>query len=216
MTNVIDIKRELDGVERELARYLEHREPSPPSETATRLADALQNGHRLLHSPEAADPATVTTWRISPALDELRRRKTISAQEYAAASKFLRDYYLGLYAGPKTSNFAAGGGSAQPGDRETRRVHHAREVEKAMRSVDPIYHPALAWLIASLGPGVPLAALGAYYAPDLGTQTQSARGGQALALCCLFLCRHYGMDHSLDVDRQIEHLSRMLVEKADA
>lgn len=154
-------------------------------------------------------------WRISPVLQELKRRKTITSEEHAAACRFLREYYLGLYASPKAFGYRektspSANGSA---DYMEQRIHYARETERAIASVDPVYYRALQWLVATLGEGAPLSALGEHYAPSLGSQTQSARGGQVLALLCAMLCRHYGIQHRLTLDQRITSLSQILLEQ---
>lgn len=178
--------------------------------TAERHLKALALGQDVRERGEGEE----RHWRISPILDELKRRGTVSAEEYRAAQRFLQDYFLGLYAGPRGSSYRERGspGAGDALDHETRRIHHAREAQKAIIAVDKIYHAAIAWLIASLGEGLPLSALGAHYAPSLGTQTQSARGGQALAFACIQLCRFYGMQHRLDIERRIGDLSKLFLE----
>lgn len=216
MSNVVQLPRELRDAQAELTRYLESQGPQPvtPSATAQKLASALAEGRKLHKADGPPDEGFVTTWRLSPILNELLRRKTIIEPEYEAASRFLRDCYLGMQNGPKGSSYSerAGASASATEDRETRRVHHKREFLRAFEALDPVFHPALAWLIGSLGAGMPLAALGAYRARHLGTNTQSARGGEMLSLTCLFLCRHYGITHPLDVVEDLERLSRLLLE----
>lgn len=161
---------------------------------------------------EVIDEEEIISWRISPTIDDLLRRGTIEKPEHAAAMKFLRHYYLGEYVGPRTSSFKERINGGNTVDRETSRVHYSREVRKAIMAVDPMFHQALAWMIASLGEGWPLKVLGEHYAPGLGAQTQSARGGQALASACAMLCRHYGMQHRLTIEQRLGELSRFLLE----
>lgn len=176
--------------------------------TPQRIARAAAEGQT---AEFGGDGEGEVAWRISPALDDLLRRGTLEHAEHAAAMKFLRHYYLGLYAGPKTPGYKErinGGGGA--GDYEDRRVHYAIQVERAIFAVDPLFHRALSWMVGSLTNPSPLSKLGAYYAPNLGAQTQSARGGQALATACAMLCRHYGMQHRLNIDARLNELSRYL------
>jgi hypothetical protein len=157
-------------------------------------------------------------WRISPVLQELKRRKTITVEEHAAAGRFLREYYLGLYAGPKAFGYSEKTSRSANGSQDylTQRIHYARETERAIASLDPVYYPALQWLVATLGDGAPLAKLGEHYAPSLGSQTQSARGGQVLALLCAMLCRHYGIHHRLTLEDRITSLSQILLTQQQA
>src|SRR5690606_29811693 len=125
--------------------------------TPERLKKPDMDGSELRASVSITEGNTVTTWRISPSLNGLLQRRTITNQEFQAAQRFLRDYFLGMYAGPASARYAERTGPSHSDvDRETRLVHHAREVQKAMRAVDQIYQPALAWLIASLGEAPPL------------------------------------------------------------
>lgn len=214
MGEVVTIPRAVREIQHELERYLESAGPAQGTgPTPERLRKPDMDDSELKVSIAVGEGDTVATWRISPSLNGLLQRRTITPQEFNAAQRFLRDYFLGMYAGPASSRYAERSGPSHGDtDRETRRVHHAREVQKAMRAVDQVYQPALAWLIASLGEAPPLQVLGSYYARDLGSQTQSARGGQVLSLCCMMLCRHYGMDHPLDLDKRIAGLSQKLIE----
>lgn len=152
-------------------------------------------------------------WRISPILQELKRRKTIEEPEFLAACRFLREYFMGIYAGPKAFGYRERTSASARDDSDylTQRVHYARETEKAIASIDPFFYPALRWLVATLGEPPPLSALGGHYAPKLGVQTQSARGGQALATLCALLCRHYGIAHRLTNETRITQLSQILL-----
>lgn len=155
-------------------------------------------------------------WRISPVLQELKRRGTITAEEHAAAGRFLREYYLGLYAGPKAFGYSEKTSKSTSGSTDfmTQRIHYARETERAIAAIDPVYYRALQWLVSTLGDGTPLSHLGEHYAPNLGSQTQSARGGQVLALLCAMLCRHYGIHHRLTLEQRITSLSQILLQQA--
>ncbi len=200
--NVIDLGR----AKGELEDYLADSRPTPE-----RMAKADMAGQEMRIEGEGEE----RHWRISPILDELKRRKTLTGEEHAAACRFLREYYLGLYAGPRTVGYRERGSpSAQAVDHDTQRIHYARETEKAILSVDPLYYPALKWLVATLGEGRPLTSLGESYAPGLGSQTQSARCGAAVALLCASLCRHYGIKHRLTMEEhaRIGNLSRILLE----
>lgn len=216
MGEVVKLPREIRAIAHELERYLESVGPAKDDHTGPtpeRLKKPDMDGAVLRASVAVGEDDTITTWRISPRLNDLLRRRTITNQEFQAAQRFLRDYFLGMYAGPATSRYAERTGpSHNETDRETRRLHHAREWEKAARSLDRVYQPVLAWLVKSLGDGASLEVLGSYYAPGLGSQTQAARGGQVLALCCMMLCRHYGMEHPLDLDKRIAGLSKVLIE----
>jgi hypothetical protein len=177
--------------------------PEPPQRPAERPRAAVARS-------QPAEPR----WRISPILDELKRRKTLTVEEHAAACRFLREYYLGLIAviGPRTQRYERSSASANGYDPVAEKIHYAKETERAIMTIDPMYYPALKWLVGTLGEGRPLSSLGEDYAPGLGAQTQSARCGAAVALLCACLCRHYGIQHRLTVEQRIESLSRVLLE----
>lgn len=154
-------------------------------------------------------------WRISPVLDELKRRKTLTTEEHAAACRFLREYYLGVIVtvGPRGQRYEPSSRGAGMADPVAEKIHYAQETERAILGIDPLYYPALRWLVGTLGDSQPLSSLGGDYAPGLGAQTQSARCGAAVALLCASLCRHYGIKHRLTLEVRIESLSRILLEK---
>ncbi len=188
------------GISVALENYLD-RNQGPPEGSRT--------GVSHLQPPEQR-------WRISPVLDELKRRKTLTPEEHAAACRFLREYYLGVIVtvGPRGQRYEPSSRGASMADPVAEKIHFAQETERAIMAIDPLYYPALRWLVATLGDGKPLSSLGDHYAPGLGAQTQSARCGAALALLCASLCRHYGIKHRLTVEARIESLSRILLENS--
>jgi hypothetical protein len=176
--------------------------------TPQRILRALEAGAAV----ETRGSGEERQWRISPILQELKRRKTLEEPEFLAACRFLREYYMGVYAGPKAFGYREKTSrSAESSDYLTDRIHYAREIERAIGAVDPFFYEALRWLVSTLGEPVPLSSLGAYYAPRLGLQTQSARGGQVLATLCAYLCRHYGIAHRLTIEDRITSLSQVLL-----
>ena len=159
--------------------------------------------------------ASEQRWRISPVLDELKRRKTLTTEEHAAACRFLREYYLGVIVqvGPRGQRYEPTSRGANMADPVAEKISYAQQTERAILAIDPLYYPALRWLVGTLGDGKPLSSLGEHYAPGLGAQTQSARCGAAVALLCAQLCRFYGIRHRLTLEARIENLSRILLEK---
>jgi hypothetical protein len=147
-------------------------------------------------------------WRVSPVLPELKRRKTISDATLLAFSRFLREYYLGLYAGPKAFGYSEKTSRSASGSAEfyERRVHYARETQRAILAVDPYYKVALEWVVSTLGESTPLSAMGKHYAPGLGAQTQSAKAGMVLEMLGACMCRHYGITHRL-IDPRFQTLA---------
>lgn len=170
-----------------------------------------EGGRAAVARSQASEPR----WRISPVLDELKRRKTLTSEEHAAACRFLREYYLGVIVtvGPRGQRYEPSSRGANMADPVAEKIHYAQQTERAICAIDPLYYPALRWLVATLGDGKPLSSLGDHYAPGLGAQTQSARCGAAVALLCASLCRHYGIKHRLTLEVRIESLSRILLEK---
>ena len=187
------------GIGLALENYLA-RDPGPPEGGRTAVARSQASEQR---------------WRISPVLDELKRRKTLTSEEHAAACRFLREYYLGVIVsvGPRAQRYEPSSRGANMADPVAEKIHFAQETERAILAIDPLYYPALKWLVGTLGEGKPLSSLGDDYAPGLGAQTQSARCGAALALLCATLCRHYGIVHRLTAAQRIESLSRILLER---
>lgn len=202
-SNIVNIRR---GIESELANWVALQE-QPAPEPRQKPTD---RGRTAASRFQPAEPR----WRISPALDELKRRKTLTTEEHAAACRFLREYYLGLIAniGPKAQRYERSSASANGYDPVAEKIDSARKTEQAILAIDPLYYPALRWLVSTLGEGRPLSSLGDDYAPGLGAQTQSARAGAAVALLCACLCRHYGITHRLTIENRIENLSRVLLE----
>lgn len=187
------------GIGLALENYLA-RDPGPPERGVAAVARSQPPEQR---------------WRISPVLDELKRRKTLTTEEHAAACRFLREYYLGVIVtvGPRGQRYEPSSRGAGMADPVAEKIHYAQETERAILGIDPLYYPALRWLVGTLGDSQPLSSLGGDYAPGLGAQTQSARCGAAVALLCASLCRHYGIKHRLTLEVRIESLSRILLEK---
>lgn len=195
------------GVSVELENFLA-RHPLPAADQPQRGTDRPQAAVARSQAPEQR-------WRISPVLDELKRRKTLTTEEHAAACRFLREYYLGVIVtvGPRGQRYEPSSRGASMADPVAEKIHYAQETERAILSIDPLYYPAMKWLVGTLGDSKPLSSLGEDYAPGLGAQTQSARCGAAVALLCASLCRHYGIKHRLTLAVRIESLSRILLEK---
>lgn len=204
MEKVVSIR---PGVGIELENFLARHPPL--------AADQQQRGAEGSRAVAARPQASEQRWRISPIVDELRRRGTITTEEHAAACRFLREMYIGLYSNPglKSQQYERSARSANGYDPVLEKVHFAKETERAILSIDPLLYPILRWLVGTLGDSKPLSSLGEDYAPGLGAQTQSARCGAALALLCASLCRHYGIKHRLTLEARIENLSRILLEK---
>ena len=200
----------------QLTTFLERRGPlgDDHGPTPERLAKAQTMGLKvsanIIHS-EAGFPTAQYYWSITPAIDDLKRRGTITDDEYDAAFRFMRHWHHGIHRGPATIRYAprydGEVGDLTPGERQW---HYAGMAKKAFNAVPPMLQPALAWLVQALGDPVPLQVLGAHYAPQKGAQTQSSQGAMVLRLACVALCEHYQIPHSFSRQR-IERLSEILL-----
>lgn len=156
-------------------------------------------------------------WRISPILDGLKSRGTIDDVQHRAATRFLQEYYLGFVR--EGNGVSPGYGerapkSANPASHEDQRIYYRRRSEETMAFImlDPYWDRMLRWVIAAMGQGYPLSVewMAERYAPNSGKQTASSRIGGMLALFCVKLCQHYGMDHPMLHDSCNDELSRLL------
>lgn len=200
----------------ELTTYLERRGPGNDDcdPTPERVAKAKEMGlsikANIIHT-EAGFPTGAYYWSITPAIDDLKRRGSITEEEYEAAFRFMRHWHHGIHRGPPTIRYAprydGEVSDLTPGERQW---HYAGMARRAFQSVEPMLQPALAWLVQALGDPVPLRVLGQHYAPDKGAQTQSSQGAMVLRLACARLCEHYGIQHSFS-RRRIERLSEILL-----
>lgn len=205
----------------ELQSFLTKRGPNGLYEgdpTAERIAKAVDAGERIIariHYTTAGFEAGFH-WEISPVIDELKRRGTITGPEHEAALRFMRNWYLGLHRGAPTSKFQPRLDSSQSGlDAQEFRWQNATLARKAASAVDPILRPALAWLIRALGDALPIRELGRYYNPDKSDSTLSAQGGIVLKLTCAQLAAHYGIDGCHISAKRIRHLSQILLGTLD-
>jgi hypothetical protein len=200
----------------ELQTYLTRRGPGDEEHAPTpeRVTKAKASGEIIRANviyTEAGFPTGKFYWSITPVIDELKRRGTITEEEYEAAFRFMRHWHNGIHRGAPTSKISPRyDGEVADLTPTERRWHYAGMARKAAQSVDPMLHPALAWLVRAMGDPLPLTALGAYYAPEKGTQTQSSQGAMVLRLTCAKLCDFYGIRHSFSQQR-VAKLSEILL-----
>jgi hypothetical protein len=202
--NVVALRQ---GLERHFheARSGESAEPTPE-----RMAQAMLAGEQLA----SRGTGEARRWRVSPVLDELKRRKTIDEVMHRAACRFLEDYYLGHYPQQKSVGYGERTSrSANAASPEDTRLHYFREWQRACAAVaDPMFDVVLRWVLSQLSGTLPLscAQMTQRYAPGLGHQTAAARCGMVLSLFCAKLAQHYGMQHELMIDSCVDELSRLM------
>lgn len=200
----------------ELQTYLTRRGPGNEEHAPTpeRLSHAKAVGETVRANviyTEAGFPTSNFYWSITPVIDELRRRGTLTQEEYDGAFRFMRYWHNGMHKGAPSSKLAPRyDGVTSDMTPTERQWHYAGMAKRAFNAVDPLLQPALAWLIRAMGDPLPLQALGAHYAPKKGSQTQSSQGAMVLRLASCKLCDHFGIDHSLS-QRRIERLSEVLL-----
>lgn len=202
----------------ELQTYLTKRGPGDEEHAPTpeRVTKAKQSGEVIRANviyTEAGFPTGNFYWSITPVIDELRRRGTLTEEEHDAATRFMRHWHNGIHRGAPISKITPRyDGEVADLTPTERRWHYAGMARKAFAAVDPLLQPALAWLIRAMGDPLPLNALGAYYAPDKGTQTQSSQGAMVLRLASCQLADFYGIKHGLS-QKRIAKLSEILLAK---
>jgi hypothetical protein len=200
----------------ELQTYLTRRGPgdedhAPTPERVTKAKQAGEVVRANVIYTEAGFPTGKFYWSITPVIDELKRRGTITEEEYDAAFRFMRYWHNGMHKGAPGSKLAPRyDGEVSDMTPAERQWHYAGMARKAFKAVDPLLQPALAWLIRCMGDPVPLQLLGAHYAPTKGAQTQSSQGAIVLRLACCKLADHFGIKHSFSQQR-IEKLSEVLL-----
>ena len=185
----------------------------PTQPTPERVARGKAHGEYLDTRPVKSDAGEELNERITemvPVLRGLVKRGTIEQTEYIAAMKLCHDWYGSRFRGGGTVQYRERVDGEGQGVTEADYTIACRQrVYSAMRAVDPVLQPSLAWVIATMGDPPPLAKLGEYYAPSKNQQAQSARGADALRFALTILCRHYGLDHP--VVRKVESAGRDLV-----
>jgi len=198
---------------RELEHYLSKRGPGGEdfAPTPERVTRARQAGHKvqakLIHT-ESGFPTANYYWRITPVLDNLERRGTITNEEYQAALRYMRHYAGSRHKGPATSKFLPhydnGYRNLGPADRA---VAMGQARTRAESAVHEMFHPVLRWLEAAAEDELPLWHLGAAYYPGVSQQTQGVRAVPILHFGLAMLAEHYETGHRFsqsDVEEAIE------------
>ena len=204
--NIISI----EAARRELEQALRPKQGETTAPTQERVMRAAEAGEMVLAPSEGG----VRQWRISPTLDELRRRKTIDDVMHAAVTRFLQEYFLGHHAGVRTPGYAERASrSANPASPEEQRLHYFRETQKALQAVsEPLLDVMLRWVLSTLSGGLPLSCpeMIDRYARGMGANTASAKCGTILMIFCLKLCDHYGMQHRLNEQHCEDELTKLM------
>ena len=206
-------RKTVDHHSRELEHFLSKRGPGAEdfAPTPERVTRARQAGHRvnakLIHT-ESGFPTANYYWRITPVLDNLERRGTITNEEYHAALRYMRHYAGSRHKGPATSKFLphydSGYRNLGPADRA---VAMGQARTRAESAVHPMFHPVLRWLEAAAEDELPLWQLGAAYYPGVSQQTQGVRAVTILHFGLAMLADHYQTGHRFsqsDVEEAIE------------
>ena len=173
----------------------------PTKPTPERIARAKESGECMDDRPvmsEKGEKLSETITEITPTLRILKARGTIDPDEYAAALQLCRDWHGARFRGAATVRYRERVDGEGGQNYESDHVITCRQkVYHALRAVDPVLSPPLAWIISTMGDSPPLSKLGEYYAPDRPINTQSTRGADALRFALAILCRHYGFHHRL-------------------
>ena len=198
---------------RELEQYLSRRGPGQEdgAPTPERVKRARQSGQQvranIIHT-ESGLPTGNYYWRITPVLDNLERRGTITREEYNAALRYMRHYAGSRHKGPATSGFLpfydSGFQNMGPADRA---VAMGQARTRAESAVHEMFQPVLRWLEAAAEDELPLWKLGAAYYPEASQQTQGVRAVPILHFGLAMLAQHYETGHRFsrsEVEEAIE------------
>ncbi len=139
----------------ELSRYLERKGPGGEdfAPTPERVLKAREGGQRLtatvIHT-EAGFPTGQFYWKITPVIDELEKRGTLTNEEWTAASRYMRYYAASRHKGPATSKlmpyYDRGFQELDPLERS---VAMGQARSRAEKAVHPFFRPCLRWLEAA-------------------------------------------------------------------
>jgi hypothetical protein len=200
----------------ELERHLTKRGPADDdgSPTPQRVERARLTGQTIratiIHT-DSGFPTGTFYWRITPIIDTLLRRGTLSDEEYDAALRYMRHYAGSRHKGPATSklmpHYDRGFQELLPAERAMAMGQARARAEKA---VHPFFRKTLRWLEAAAEDELPLWHLGALYYPEVSQSQQSSRAPVILHFTLGMLADHYGITghrFSLqEIDQAVETL----------
>jgi hypothetical protein len=185
----------------ELSRYLERRGPGDEwhAPTPERVEHAKQAERPIKPNIILTDKGNATghyTWQITPIMDELRKRGTISDDEWGAGVRYMRHYAGSRHKGPATARllpfYDRGFQEMTPPERA---VAFGQARTRAEAAVHPLFRPVLRWLERAAEDEWPLWKLGEAYYPMLSRSQQSAKASSILHFGLAMLADHYGSNH---------------------
>lgn len=185
----------------ELSRYLERRGPgdewhAPTPERVERAKEAGRPIKPNIILTEKGNPTGHFNWQITPVVDELQKRGTISQEEWAAAVRYMRHYAGSRHKGPATARFLpAYDRGFQDLDPYERAMAFGQARAIAETAVHPFFRPCLRWLEKAAEDELPLWRLGELYYPALSRPQQSAKAPVVLHFALAMLAQHYGISH---------------------
>lgn len=190
----------------QLTRHLERRGPGDEwhAPTPERTQHARRAGQKItarIIETEGGLPTGHYAWRITPVIDSLLSRGTITEHEYDAALKYMRYYAGSRHKGPATAKLLPyadrGFQDMSPLDRA---VACGQAKTIAAGAVHPHFHLCLRWLEKCAEDEIPLWQLGAAYYPRLSRSQQSAKASVILHFTLGMLCEHFGYRHRFTHD----------------
>src|SRR4030067_231410 len=192
-------KQETKRIE-DLARSLTRRGPGGDeyAPTPERVVKAhAVNGRTAVRAHVIHDDAGFPTpehyWQLTPVLDTLEKRGTLTHEEWDTACRYMRHYAGSRHKGPATAKYLP---SYDTGYRDMEPAERAMAMgqarAKAEAAVHPIMRPCLRWLEAAAEDELPLWRLGQMFSPDAPQATQSARAPAILHVTLSMLAAHYG------------------------
>ena len=201
----------------QMTRYLERKGPGDEygAPTAERISKARLTEQKI--TPEiiltdAGNPTGHYNWRITPVIETLEKRGTLTTDEYDAALRYMRHYAGSRHKGPATSRllpyYDRGFQDLSPPERA---IAFGQARALAEKAVHKFFHPALRWLEAAAEDEKPLWMLGKVYYPHLSKPAQSAKGSTILHFALAMLADHYGLGHRFSVSEVEEVIRRMRV-----
>lgn len=211
----------------DLNRFLTRRGPgeefgAPTPERVSRSQSRGEDGKLDRNDPrsikahvihnEAGFPTGSFYWRITPIIDGMQSRGTLTQEEADVAAKYMRHYSGSRHKGPATSNYLPSyEASLRDFTPAQRAVHYGNMRRAAEQSVHPFFRPCLRWIEKAAEDDEPLYKLGETYYPREARQTQSNRAVPILHMTISMLASHYGQPHRFQASEIEVAIRRMRV-----